>query len=124
MYFQWVFTWFSNDYIFTIIRASYWTICFPIFKKTKNKQKIVKGEAETINSDVTEGETQREISDIEEEYIPETLPIIISVNQKYKEHLEDNRFLSRMKKIFLFDTDIGSQILLSTTHRLFLKIKW
>ncbi len=91
--------------IFTIIRASYWTICFPIFKKQK-QAKIVKGEAETINSDVTEGETQREISDIEEEYIPETLPIIISVNQKYKEHLEDNRFLSRMKKIFLFDTDI------------------
>lgn len=71
---------------------------FRYFKKQKNKTKIVKGEAETINSDVTEGETQREISDIEDEYIPETLPIIISVNQKYKKHLEDNRFLSRMKK--------------------------
>ncbi len=64
-------------------------------KSTHNEKNIGN---ENINSDATEGETQRVNQEIEEEYIPETLPIIISVNQKYKKHLEENAFLSRMKK--------------------------
>lgn len=63
-------------------------------KKINEKQQ----ETESIHPDVMEGETQRANQQIEEEYIPETLPIIISVNQNYKLHLEENNFLARMKK--------------------------
>ncbi|MEX6315713.1 hypothetical protein AB6G19_20695 [Providencia manganoxydans] len=41
---------------------------------------------------MTEGETQRENNNVEQEYIPETLPIIISVNQQYKKQLEEKAF--------------------------------
>ncbi|HDN2512173.1 TPA: EscV/YscV/HrcV family type III secretion system export apparatus protein [Providencia rettgeri] len=68
------------------------------YKARKKKSDKNQQETESINSDVTEGETQRANQEFEEEYIPETLPIIISVNQKYKAHLEENKFLSRMKK--------------------------
>ncbi|OAT51372.1 EscV/YscV/HrcV family type III secretion system export apparatus protein [Providencia heimbachae] len=67
-------------------------------KKRKNTHNEKNIGNENINSDATEGETQRVNHEIEEEYIPETLPIIISVNQKYKKHLEEKAFLSRMKK--------------------------
>src|SRR5699024_2339776 len=68
------------------------------FKKRKSTGGEKNNEHENISSDATEGETQRINQEVEEEYIPETLPIIISVNQKYKKHLEENAFLSRMKK--------------------------
>lgn len=68
------------------------------YKVRKKKSDKNQQETESVNSDVTEGETQRANQEFEEEYIPETLPIIISVNQKYKAHLEENKFLSRMKK--------------------------
>ncbi|HEC8328000.1 TPA: EscV/YscV/HrcV family type III secretion system export apparatus protein [Providencia rettgeri] len=68
------------------------------YKARKKKSDKNQQETESVNSDVTEGETQRANQEFEEEYIPETLPIIISVNQKYKAHLEENKFLSRMKK--------------------------
>ncbi|MER5080014.1 EscV/YscV/HrcV family type III secretion system export apparatus protein [Providencia stuartii] len=66
-------------------------------RKEKNKQ-ISQTEQVNVDSEVTEGETQRENSRFEPEYIPETLPIIISVNQQYKKQLEEKNFLFRMKK--------------------------
>lgn len=68
------------------------------YKKRKKITTEKQQEIESVTSEVTEGETQRVNQDFVDEYIPETLPIIISVNQNYKEHLEKNNFLSRMKK--------------------------
>ncbi|HEQ1859336.1 TPA: EscV/YscV/HrcV family type III secretion system export apparatus protein [Providencia alcalifaciens] len=68
------------------------------FKKRKARQKEQQLGEESLQTEATEGETQRANDDFDDEYIPETLPVIISVNQQYKQHLEDNDFLSRMKK--------------------------
>lgn len=68
------------------------------WKKHKDKKQHSHSEAVQVESEVTEGETQRENSNFEQEYIPETLPIILSVNQQYKKQLEDKHFLSRIKK--------------------------
>ncbi|HGN0869365.1 type III secretion protein V [Providencia alcalifaciens] len=68
------------------------------FKKRKAQRKEQQLGEENLQTDATEGETQRANDDFDDEYIPETLPVIISVNQQYKQHLEDNNFLSRMKK--------------------------
>lgn len=68
------------------------------FKKRKARQKEQQLGEENLQTEATEGETQRANDDFDDEYIPETLPVIISVNQQYKQHLEDNNFLSRMKK--------------------------
>lgn len=68
------------------------------FKKRKAQRKEQQLGEENLQTDATEGETQRANDDFDDEYIPETLPVIISVNQQYKKHLEDNNFLSRMKK--------------------------
>ncbi|HHR6080788.1 TPA: EscV/YscV/HrcV family type III secretion system export apparatus protein [Providencia alcalifaciens] len=67
-------------------------------KKRKARQKEQQLGEENLQTEATEGETQRANDDFDDEYIPETLPVIISVNQQYKQHLEDNNFLSRMKK--------------------------
>ncbi|HHR6130468.1 TPA: EscV/YscV/HrcV family type III secretion system export apparatus protein [Providencia alcalifaciens] len=67
-------------------------------KKRKARRKEQQLDEENLQTDATEGETQRANDDFDDEYIPETLPVIISVNQQYKQHLEDNNFLSRMKK--------------------------
>lgn len=66
--------------------------------KRKARRKEQQLGEENLQTDATEGETQRANDDFDDEYIPETLPVIISVNQQYKQHLEDNNFLSRMKK--------------------------
>ncbi|CAG9407034.1 EscV/YscV/HrcV family type III secretion system export apparatus protein [Providencia alcalifaciens] len=68
------------------------------FKKRKAQRKEQQLGEENLQTEATEGETQRANDDFDDEYIPETLPVIISVNQQYKQHLEDNNFLSRMKK--------------------------
>ncbi|UBX50517.1 EscV/YscV/HrcV family type III secretion system export apparatus protein [Providencia alcalifaciens] len=68
------------------------------FKKRKARRKEQQLGEENLQTEATEGETQRANDDFDDEYIPETLPVIISVNQQYKQHLEDNNFLSRMKK--------------------------
>ncbi|WP_272521906.1 EscV/YscV/HrcV family type III secretion system export apparatus protein [Providencia sp. PROV202] len=68
------------------------------FKKRKEQRKEQQLGEENLQTEATEGETQRANDDFDDEYIPETLPVIISVNQQYKQHLEDNNFLSRMKK--------------------------
>lgn len=68
------------------------------FKKRKAQRKELQLGEENLQTEATEGETQRANDDFDDEYIPETLPVIISVNQQYKQHLEDNNFLSRMKK--------------------------
>ncbi|EMN0830170.1 EscV/YscV/HrcV family type III secretion system export apparatus protein [Providencia rettgeri] len=68
------------------------------YKNRKKKTHETQQESQCVNPEVTEGETQRANQEFEEEYIPETLPIIISVNQDYKTHLEEHRFLTRMKK--------------------------
>lgn len=81
------------------------------FKKRKAQRKEQQLGEENLQTEATEGETQRANDDFDDEYIPETLPVIISVNQQYKQHLEDNNFLSRMKKMCLFVMDIAFQIL-------------
>ncbi|MEQ5185330.1 EscV/YscV/HrcV family type III secretion system export apparatus protein [Providencia alcalifaciens] len=68
------------------------------FKKRQAQRKELQLGEENLQTEATEGETQRANDDFDDEYIPETLPVIISVNQQYKQHLEDNNFLSRMKK--------------------------
>ncbi|MEQ5138211.1 EscV/YscV/HrcV family type III secretion system export apparatus protein [Providencia alcalifaciens] len=68
------------------------------FKKRKAQRKEQQLGEENLQTEAIEGETQRANDDFDDEYIPETLPVIISVNQQYKQHLEDNNFLSRMKK--------------------------
>ncbi|SUC34046.1 Invasion protein invA [Providencia rustigianii] len=67
-------------------------------KKRKNQRNEQLSNRENVQTEATEGETQRSNADFDDDYIPETLPVIISVNQQYKQHLEDNAFLSRMKK--------------------------
>lgn len=67
-------------------------------KKRKNQRNEQLSNRENVQTEATEGETQRSNTDFDDDYIPETLPVIISVNQQYKQHLEDNAFLSRMKK--------------------------
>ncbi|WP_043892775.1 EscV/YscV/HrcV family type III secretion system export apparatus protein [Providencia sneebia] len=67
-------------------------------KNNKNNQQNTVIENTNINSEITKGETQRENSHFEQEYIPETLPIIISVYEQYKPILDDKNFLSRIKK--------------------------
>lgn len=68
------------------------------YKNHKQKPQQNLQEMESVNSEVTEGEVQRADQEFVEEYIPETLPIIISVNQEYKLHLEKYNFLARIKK--------------------------
>lgn len=68
------------------------------FKKRKAQRKDQQSGQENLQTEATEGETQRANDDFDDGYIPETLPVIISVNQEYKQHLEENNFLSRMKK--------------------------
>lgn len=68
------------------------------FKKRQAQRKELQLGEENLQTEATEGETQRANDNFDDEYIPETLPVIISVNQQYKQHLEDNNFLSRMKK--------------------------
>ncbi|MEY0232891.1 EscV/YscV/HrcV family type III secretion system export apparatus protein [Providencia manganoxydans] len=85
--------------IFIFLAALLSTLFLVRFLKArKEKKQQASHEAVNVDSEVTEGETQRENSNVEQEYIPETLPIIISVNQQYKKQLEEKGFLSRMKK--------------------------
>ena len=69
-------------------------------QKRKEKKHLAGDEQSDaeVSSEVAEGETRRESQVSDDEYVPETLPIIISVSQKHKELLEENSFLSRIKK--------------------------
>ncbi|WP_174847861.1 EscV/YscV/HrcV family type III secretion system export apparatus protein [Yersinia artesiana] len=69
-------------------------------QKRKEKKRLSgDDQSETeVSSDVAEGETRRESQVSDDEYVPETLPIIISVSQTHKSLLEENSFLSRIKK--------------------------
>lgn len=86
--------------IFIFLSALLSIIFFVRFWKKRKDKTYQQTQAERVNvgTEITEGETQRENSAIEEEYIPETLPIIISVNQQYKKSLEEKNFLARFKK--------------------------
>ncbi|MEX6424001.1 EscV/YscV/HrcV family type III secretion system export apparatus protein [Providencia manganoxydans] len=85
--------------IFIFLAALLSTLFLVRFLKVrKEKKQQAISETVSVDSEVTEGETQRENNNVEQEYIPETLPIIISVNQQYKKQLEEKSFLSRMKK--------------------------
>lgn len=80
-----------------LMLALFW---YRLYQKRKEKKRTI-GEQhneENVNPEVTEGETKRETQQKEDEYVPETLPIIISVSQEHKAHLETNNFLSRIKK--------------------------
>ncbi|MCD6631184.1 FHIPEP family type III secretion protein, partial [Enterobacter hormaechei] len=69
-------------------------------QKHKEKKRL-SGEEQNntdVSSEVTEGETHRQNRVSDDEYVPETLPIIISVSQEHKAQLENNGFLSRIKK--------------------------
>lgn len=68
-------------------------------KRQEKKRLSGEGQSEAeVSPDVAEGETRRESQESEDEYVPETLPIIISVSQTHKAQLEENHFLSRIKK--------------------------
>ncbi|WP_145562291.1 EscV/YscV/HrcV family type III secretion system export apparatus protein [Yersinia canariae] len=69
-------------------------------QKHKEKKRLSGEEQDNtdFSSEVTEGETRRQSRVSEDEYVPETLPIIISVSQEHKAQLENNNFLSRIKK--------------------------
>lgn len=70
------------------------------YKKRKDKRLL--SEERQSETEVAEGEMLRENQHGEMEYIPETLPIIISVSQVHKRRLEEGKFLSRiMKDIFI-----------------------
>ncbi|MBS3050413.1 EscV/YscV/HrcV family type III secretion system export apparatus protein [Enterobacter mori] len=66
-------------------------------KEKKNATAGLETNAE-VSTEVAEGETKRITQGAEEEYIPETLPIIISVSHTHKSVLEEKQFLSRIKK--------------------------
>lgn len=67
-------------------------------RKDKNSNASEELTESELSADIAEGETRREKQQSEDEYVPETLPIIISVSQEHKNLLEQHNFLSRIKK--------------------------
>lgn len=70
-------------------------------------------ERESLPNDMISGETTRVKNDIDE-FIPETLPIIVSVSINHKDSLESRDFLLRIKKIYLLNLVTGFLMLQST----------
>ncbi|ATM88348.1 EscV/YscV/HrcV family type III secretion system export apparatus protein [Yersinia enterocolitica] len=88
-------------HIFLLLSGLMFGLLWYRFYQKRQDKKQLSGEkqGETgVSIDVAEGETRRESHESEDEYVPETLPIIISVSQAHKTLLEENYFLSRIKK--------------------------